>query len=410
MCARARACAHNADGAAGAHTATRQAGALGAAQRELLRADALAPRRALREQAQAATVTASSAAADVDAAAAAEHASADARAWSSSAPDPTTAMGSVGGLSALLFLAGSVRSGKSGKGGKGKADPAAGGDASAPAAAADAAGAPAMEPRAPSRRLRTCSANLSLFLLNMFAPFLPEPPPPAPRVIVVNGVRMQPDGKTPIRLHRKERVAQAVLDDESDARAQLLAIGINPNEGMLQYMAPKRLRDFYISLDAPKKHIFCKCPKVANALAMTLVHECCKPSLMSVALPWGSKKGNNQSATVRLKIIDPPYTPDDRSPKPGQLRLVLETEAGGTKAVAVTGMSANTGPDNVIVVLAGAEGQILLSFTDEPARWKWVLAINAGMHRVAPIRCMMDQAAGIMPWYPTALVTEEEPE
>jgi hypothetical protein len=380
---------------------------LGAAQRELLRAAGLAPRRALREQAHAATVTASAAVPDAGAAAAAEHASADARAWSSSAPDPTTAMGSVGGLSALLFLAGSVRSGKSGKGGKGKADPAAGGDAEAPAAAADA---PVMEPRAPSRRLRTCSASLSLFLLNLFAPFLPEPPPPAPRVIVVNGVRMQPDGKTPIRLHRKERVAQAVLDDESDARAQLLAIGINPNEGMLQYMAPKRLRDFYISLDAPKKHIFCKCPKVANALAMTLVHECCKPSLMSVALPWGSKKGNNQSATVRLKIIDPPYTPDDRSPKPGQLRLVLETEAGGTKAVAVTGMSANTGPDNVIVVLAGTEGQILLSFTDEPARWKWVLAINAGMHRVAPIRCMMDQAAGIMPWYPTALVTEEEPE
>jgi hypothetical protein len=131
---------------------------------------------------------------------------------------------------------------------------------------------------------------------------------------------------------------------------------------------------------------------------------------MSVALPWGPKKGNNQICTLRLKVCDAPYNPEDRSPKAGELRLVIKTETSGNKTVVVTGCAANTGPDNVITVNAGADGTILLSTTDEPARWRWVLALNAGLHRCAPIRCMMDQAAAVMPWYPTALVTEEEPE
>ena len=213
-----------------------------------------------------------------------------------------------------------------------------------------------------------------------------------------------------IMLAQFEISPQAVLDEQKEAVAQLMAIGINPKEGMLKYMSPKRLREFYLLLDGPKKHIFCKAPKIANALAMKLLEECSAPCLMSVALPWGAKKGNNQSAMIRLKVVDPPYDPSNRGPRAGQLRLVIETEAAGTKTVTITGISANTGPDNVIGVLAGLDGQILLSTTDEPQRWKWVLALNAGLHRTAAIRCMMDQAAAVMPWHPSANVVEQEPE
>ena len=306
--------------------------------------------------------------------------------------------GAVGGLSALLlllFLAGSVRKGK----GEGE---------DAAAAAPDAADA-ASRPR--SRRLRTCAGDVTRFFGNFFAPFLPEPPPPAgPRIVVVDGVRMQADGKTPVRLPRKQRQAQEVLDEQKAAVAELTAAGINPKEGMLKYMSPKRLREFYEFLDAPKKHIFRKAPKIANTLAMKLLEECSKPTIMSVALPWGPKKGNNQSATVRLKVVDPPYNPLDRTPRAGQLKLVIETEIGGVKQVAITALSANTGPDNVIGVQCGPDGQVLLSTIDEPTRWKWVLAINTGLHRTSAIRCMMDQAAAVMPWHPSANVLDEEPE
>jgi len=186
--------------------------------------------------------------------------------------------------------------------------------------------------------------------------------------------------------------------------------GIDPKEGMLKYMSPKRLREFLEFLDSPKKHIFRKAPKIANSLAMKLLEECSKATIMSVALPWGAKKGNNQGATVRLKVVDPPYIPGPPTPRAGQLKLVLVTEAGGTKEALITGMSANTGPDNVVGVICGPEGQVLLSTVDEPTRWKWVLAINAGLHRTSAIRCMMDQAAAVMPWHPASSVVDEEPE
>ena len=318
------------------------------------------------------------------------------RAVAQAADDGSAAprFGAVGGLSALLFLAGSVRKGK-GEGGD---------DAAAPDAA-DAASRPR------SRRLRTCAGDVTRFFGNFFAPFLPEPaPPPGPRIVVVDGVRMQADGKTPVRLPRKQRQAQEVLDEQKAAVAELMAVGINPKEGMLKYMSPKRLREFYEFLDAPKKHIFRKAPKIANTLAMKLLEECSKPTIMSVALPWGPKKGNNQSATVRLKVVDPPYDPLVRTPRAGQLKLVVETEIGGVKQVAITALSANTGPDNVIGVQCGPDGQVLLSTIDEPTRWKWVLAINTGLHRTSAIRCMMDQAAAVMPWHPSANVLDEEPE
>jgi len=341
----------------------------GGAGRELLHAGGSAPRRALR-----ASLGAS--AGDRDDAAAPRY-------------------GSLGGLSAVFFLAGTIKK--------------AGGSAAPGPAADDAAAAEATKPR--SRRLRTCASGVALFFGNFFAPFLPEPPPPAgPRIIVVDGVRMQADGVTPVRLPRKARQAQEVLDEQKAAMAELTAAGINPKEGMLKYMSPKRLREFLEFIDAPKKHIFRKAPKIANTLAMKLVEECSKPTIMSVALPWGPKKGNNQSATVRLKIVDPPYNPADRTPHAGQLQLVIETESGGIKHANVTGLSANTGPDNVIGLQCGAEGQLLLSTVDEPTRWKWALAINAGLHRTAAIRCMMDQAAAVMPWHPNSAVLDEEPE
>lgn len=259
----------------------------------------------------------------------------------------------------------------------------------------------ALETPPPSRRLRTCASGLGSFVTNLFAPILPEPAPPPPRVVVVNGVRMSADGKTPLRLPRKAREQVALLDSQADAREQLLALGINPSEGLLKYLSPKRLKEFYDMLDAPKKHIFCKAPKIANTLATQLLEECSRDCLVSVALPYGSKKGNTQSATVRLKVVDPPYNPDDKTPRPGLLRMMVAVEAG-KRTLTISGVSSSTGPDNVITIKLGPDGQMLLSTTDEPTRWKWVLAINAGLHRVAAIKCMMDQAAGIMPWYPTA--------
>jgi len=278
----------------------------------------------------------------------------------------------------------------------------------APGAAGADGSSPLPGSRPPSRRLRGCLGGVALFLGNLFAPFAPEPAPPEPRVkLDALGNRLGPDGK-PLRARRQERAEQEVVAAQVGAREELVALGINPKQGPLQYLSAKRLKEFVDALDPVKKHIYRKAPKIANALAMDLVQQCSKPTLMTVALPWGSKKGNNQSATVCLKVKDPPYDPDDKTPRSGQLLLVLETEGSSAKSVAVTGCNANTGPDNVIGLVLGKEGTVLLSTADEPTRWKWLLAVNAGLHRVAAIKCMLDQTACTMPWHPNTQAMEEE--
>ena len=285
------------------------------------------------------------------------------------------------------------------------------GDAAAPltppGAAEHGAGGGVTQQR-PSRRIRTCVEGLNRFLLNLFAPILPEPPGPEPRVkLDSEGNRLGPDGK-PVRVKRAERVAQEEKKKEQTAVEELMALGINPKKDpIMKNMSNTRLKQFVDALDGVKKHIYKKAPHVASQQAMKLVDECSKTTLMTVALPWGPKKGNNQTAAVKLKVKDPPYDPNDRGPRAGTLLLVVETE-GNVRSVGITGVTATTGSDNVISVTCGRDGQVLLTTTDEPTRWKWFLAINAGLHRVAAIRCMLDQAACTMPWHPGTIAEAEE--
>ena len=44
---------------------------------------------------------------------------------------------------------------------------------------------------------------------------------------------------------------------------------------------------------------------------------------------------------------------------------------------------------------------------DEPSRWKWFCAVNAGLHRVAAARMMLDQGAAILPWHDKAIIETE---
>lgn len=264
-------------------------------------------------------------------------------------------------------------------------------------------------PRKQSRRIRNCVEGVNRFMANLFAPILPEPPGPEPRVrLDKDGNKLGPDGK-PVRLPRKERVVEEEKQKELSAIEELMALGINPKKDpIMKNMSNTRLKQFVDAMDPVKRHIYRKAPQVASKQAMKLVEECGKTTLMTVALPWGPKKGNNQTAAVKLKVKDPPYDPNQRGPRAGTLLLVVETE-GNVKSVPVTGVTASTGADNVVVLNCGNEGQLLLTLTDEPNRWKWFLAINAGLHRVSAIRCMLDQAACTMPWHP-ATTAEDEPE
>lgn len=255
-------------------------------------------------------------------------------------------------------------------------------------------------PRPPSHRIRTCVEGVSRFVTNLLAPIMPEPPPPEPRVrLDKDGNKLGPDGK-PVRLPRKERLAEEEKKKEMTAVDELMAIGINPKKDpIMKNMSNTRLKQFVDALDGVKRHIYKKAPQIASKQAMKLVEECGQTTLMTVALPWGPKKGNNQTAAVKLKVKDPPYDPNEKGPRAGTLLLVVETE-GNVKSVAITAVSANTGSDNVVSLTCGKDGQLLLTLTDEPSRWKWFLAINAGLHRVSAIRCMLDQAACTMPWHP----------
>ena len=52
-------------------------------------------------------------------------------------------------------------------------------------------------------------------------------------------------------------------------------------------------------------------------------------------------------------------------------------------------------------------GNVMVVCDDEPARWKWFCAVNAGLHRVAAARMMLDQAAAILPWHDKAIIETE---
>ena len=251
-------------------------------------------------------------------------------------------------------------------------------------------------------RDRGCAASFGEFFSRLFSPAAAAPAPPRPRVLVVKGVRVGPDGK-PLRLQRKARAALALQEGQAAVRQQLVDLHIDVDTGLLSSFSSARLKQFLEALDAPKKHIFNKAPEVAATLGVDLLAELSKPTLVSVALPWGRKKGHAVSASLRLKVVDPPYDPGARGPRPGALRLLVDAEAG-RRGVTIVGVNANTSPDNVVGVLTSDAGQVLINTRDEPARWKWLLAINTGLHRVSATKVLMDQAAAMMPWHPACRV------
>ena len=260
-------------------------------------------------------------------------------------------------------------------------------------------------PRLPSRRLRNCTQGVGQFLSNLFAPIISEEPPgeeaeededsgPVIPKFDEVGRRLKSDG-TPIVRPEAVKVALAKASTAKPAETpadRLRALGIDTSKGPLSYLSPTRLAFFEASMDEAKKHIMKKAPHVATMLASDLLKLTGMPKYMLCQLPWGGKRNASQSATLRMKVVDPPYEPHAKKKKAGELRLCVETEQSGTRWVMVTGGWCSTGQDN-LVKLTTSGGEVLLLPPDEPTRWTWLLAANAGLHRASPLRCMLDQAS-----------------
>jgi len=278
----------------------------------------------------------------------------------------------------------------------------------------------ARPPRLPSRRVRTCVTGFNTFFANLFAPIVTESPEeeagtaPPRRKRDETGLRLRSDGK-PVVLSEKAKAAVKTASEEqalkakgkapATVRERLQKDGIDLSKGSLQYLSSLRLAQFEASLDPAKKHIYRRAQEQANMLASEHLKRSRQPKSMLVVLPWGSKK-NTQSATVQMKVHDPPYSPD------GALlggELLLSVSAGGLRVVQVLSAASSTGPDNVIRV-GTKDGEVVLQPADEQMRWAWVLALNAGLHRVAAVKCMMDQSAIALPWHPKVNVEVDNPE
>jgi hypothetical protein len=261
-------------------------------------------------------------------------------------------------------------------------------------------------PRLPSRRLRNCTQGVGQFLTNLFAPIISEDPPgeeaedddedsgPVIPKYDENGRRLKSDGTAIVRPEGvKVALAKASTAKPDETPADRLhALGIDTSKGALSYLSPTRLAFFEASLDEAKKHILRKAPNVATTLASDLLKLTKLPKYMLCQVPWGGKRNGSQSATLRMKVVDPPFEPHASKKKAGELRLCVETEQSGTRWVMVTGAMSSTGQDN-LVKLNTNFGDVLLLPPDEPTRWTWLLAANAGLHRASPLRCMLDQAA-----------------
>jgi hypothetical protein len=271
-------------------------------------------------------------------------------------------------------------------------------------------------PRLPSRRVRSCATGVGTFLANIFAPIVletPEEVAAAPRPkFDDHGRRLRSDG-VPVILSERAKTAVVKANEAKVAppvtvRERLLKLGIDPSKGALQYLSPLRLAYFEASLDEAKKHIYRKAPVQSNTLAMELLRQCEVPKYMLVVISWGTKKNNSQSATVKLRVKDKRTAPGEKK-QGGQLQLCVSSEAGGVKWVQVVGAASSTGPDNVLRVSTVNDGDVVLQPADEPTRWAWLLAVNAGLHRVSPIRCVLDQAAIILPLHPKVVVEIDNP-
>ena len=286
--------------------------------------------------------------------------------------------------------------------------------AAKPPGATDVA-APPLGPRPQSRRIRSCvESALSLMLTAWYAaPCTPEPPAP-PRTVVLDkdGVRLGSDGQ-PLRLPRKERAALKLQQDEAAAREALTALGLDPRKGQLATFSPKRLREFAEALDDEKRYCYRVAPEAAETLATELLLRCNPPATspaqrFQVTLPWGSKKGNSQPGSVRMRLRFPPTLPGAPR-RAGRLLLALEcAERRGVRFIEVTGAKTTVTEDTCLSLLC-KEGCILLQspvgIDKEPAgaaerlRWSWLLAINAGLWKAGTAPCLLDQSAVMLPWH-----------
>jgi len=319
-------------------------------------------------------------------------------------------------------------------------------------AEADKAGAdearPAEQPdRPPSHRIRTCAASVSSFVTALFAACAPEEKPQRAVRLDAEGRRLGPDGK-PIRIPRKLRVALEGRKAQEAAREKLLALKINLNSGPLQYLSPVRLSEYEKRLDDFMRHILVKtgeasaeaaeatteferatmqlleAPKsqvmvalqekeaaekkfkesfernekwstAAYALAADVLRLCAAQADAQVALPWPTKKGkgNKQPGQVALRVRELAYTPDaGTGRREGVLQLSVQVDGQPLRWVKVSKCATTLGADNNLDVMC-PEGNLLLEFVDEPTRWTWFLAINAGLHRAGTGRVMLDQPA-----------------
>ena len=78
------------------------------------------------------------------------------------------------------------------------------------------------------------------------------------------------------------------------------------------------------------------------------------------------------------------------------------------KVVFVSGVLCYSGNDNTVTVKTLENvGNILIINNDEASRWRWFCAINAGLHRIAAAKVMLDQPSAIVPWHDKAIVEQE---
>lgn len=245
-----------------------------------------------------------------------------------------------------------------------------------------------------SRRLRSCVAGVGTWWQGMLDTVLPPPPPP------------------PSKLSRKEKIRKKEAHQAESMRKKLFKAGINLKEAGISHLSDKRLREFYEKLDDNKKRIFTKAPKVATLSAAKLFEEYTHNIFVTVQLPWGMKRGHNIPVMVKFTVEEAPYDPDEPGPKQGYLRMTVEQEGGlfgpELKSVYVMGVHTTTGADNIVTINTfNNMGNVMIMAPDEPTRWKWFCAVNAGLHRVAAARVMLDQPAAIVPWHDKAVIEKE---
>jgi len=127
---------------------------------------------------------------------------------------------------------------------------------------------------------------------------------------------------------------------------------------------------------------------------------------VSVAVPWSTKKGkgNKQPGTIALRVKELEYTPDTGTARrAGVLQLSIVTKGCAVRWVKVSKCVTTLGTDNNLEVTC-PDGNLLVEFLDEPTRWTWFLAINAGLHRAGTAKVLLDQPALTMDLHPCVRV------